>query len=415
MNILANFNDSLTEYFEKVDKLAISSYSELLKTLDDELFKSKPKYLKSIKISSRSILTTKGYVTFKRRYYYDESIKKYYYLLDLKLKISKYKKLSDELVLKIMNRINETSYRKIGKTIVPNHVISKSTIYRAIKNTQIYLDEKQIKIKEFSGNVHLQIDEKYLRIRGFPNKIPLYTCCMFTDKLNVGTEESPRNKLVNKIIYGTFNMKDFIDEINYCLKNIYHVSESSEIFLSGDLAQYIRSFKNKIYVCKAKYIPDKWHVLKSINDLMRYCNMNKYDKDLLLNTLKTTPKARIINQGQSYIIKLIKTHDDIEKIWKIDRYLGCCQECINSHHYSQRFYRTSNFSKETVEKINLIELSKCIDVKPKIGIRKSNYVIPKIHYKPSFDDIDKTYNVNLNSFTLQTRKLLANMIFGSNT
>ena len=87
MNILANFNDSLTEYFEKVDKLAISSYSELLKTLDDELFKSKPKYLKSIKISSRSILTTKGYVTFKRRYYYDESIKKYYYLLDLKLKI----------------------------------------------------------------------------------------------------------------------------------------------------------------------------------------------------------------------------------------------------------------------------------------------------------------------------------------
>ena len=148
---------------------------------------------------------------------------------------------------------------------------------------------------------------------------------------------------------------------------------------------------------------------------MRYCNMNKYDKDLLLNTLKTTPKARIINQGQSYIIKLIKTHDDIEKIWKIDRYLGCCQECVNSHHYSQRFYRTSNFSKETVEKINLIELSKCIDVKPKIGIRKSNYVIPKIHYKPSFDDIDKTYNVNLNSFTLQTRKLLANMIFGSNT
>ena len=86
------------------------------------------------------------------------------------------------------------------------------------------MDEKQTKIREFTGNVHLQIDEKYLRIRGFSNKIPLYTCCMFTDKLNVGTEEKPRNKLVNKIIYGTFNMKDFVDEINYCLKNIYHVT-----------------------------------------------------------------------------------------------------------------------------------------------------------------------------------------------
>ena len=143
--------------------------------------------------------------------------------------------------------------------------------------------------------------------------------------------------------------------------------------------------------------------------------MDKYDRAVLLNALKTTPKAKIVNQGQSYIIKLIKTNDNIEKIWKIDKYLGCCQECINSHHYSQRFYRTSNFSKETVEKINLIELSKCIGVKPKIGIRKSNYEIPKIHYKPSFDDADKTYNVNLNSFTLQTRKLLANMVFGSNT
>ncbi len=82
-----------------------------------------------------------------------------------------------------MDRINETSCRKIGRTIVPNRVISKLTIYRTIKNTKIYLDEKQTKIKEFSDNVHLQIDEKYLRMRSFPNKIPLYTYYMFTEKI----------------------------------------------------------------------------------------------------------------------------------------------------------------------------------------------------------------------------------------
>lgn len=60
-----------------------------------------------------------------------------------------------------------------------------------------------------------------------------------------------------------------------------------------------------LYTCSL--FTDKWHVLKSINDLMRYCNINKYDRSLLLNTLKTTPKTKIINQGQSYI----KTYDDI--------------------------------------------------------------------------------------------------------
>lgn len=33
MNILITFNDSLTEYFEKFDKLKISSCAELLKYL----------------------------------------------------------------------------------------------------------------------------------------------------------------------------------------------------------------------------------------------------------------------------------------------------------------------------------------------------------------------------------------------
>lgn len=211
MNILANFDDCLTAHFENTDKIAITAFIETLEMEDKRLFENKPSYLKSIRITPRSILTSKGYITFKRRYYFDERNGKYLYLLDSKFKINKYKKISDELVLKIMDQINENSYRKIGETLVNNHVVSKSTIYRVVKNAQIYLDESKITLQKFTGKVHLQIDEKYLRIRGFANKIPLYTCCMFTDKINVGTASKPRNKLVNKIIYGSFDMNDFVD------------------------------------------------------------------------------------------------------------------------------------------------------------------------------------------------------------
>lgn len=114
------------------------------------------------------------------------------------------------------------------------------------------------------------------------------------------------------------------------------------------------------------------------------------------------------------MIKLIKTHENLYEIWNIDDYLGCCQEYINSHHYLKRFYRTSNFSKETVEKINLIELSKCIGVKPAIGIKKTYFEDPDISFNHIFSDINAEYNVNLDNFSRQTRKMLANIIYGSN-
>lgn len=104
----------------------------------------------------------------------------------------------------------------------------------------------------------------------------------------------------------------------------------------------------------------------------------------------------------------------MHEIWDIEDYLGCCQECINSHHYSKRFYRTSSFSKETVEKINLIELGKCIGVKPTIGIKKTYFEDPDISYGHVFEDSNKEYNVNLDNFSRQTRKILANIIYGGN-
>ncbi len=414
MNILPNFDDTLIAYFEKADEIVNNSYSQILEDLDYQLFKNKPKHLKSIKICPRSILTSKGYVTFKRRYYFDENTGKYLYLLDLKLKINKYKKISDELILKIMDQINERSYRKIGESLVNNHVISKSTIYRIVKNTEIYLDESKVTLSKFTGKVHLQIDEKYLRIRGYENKIPLYTCCMFTDKINIGTALKPRHKLINKVIYASFDMKDFIDQINFCLKNVYKLNEDSQIYLSGDLAPYIRNFKDKIEVCNATYIPDKWHVLKSVKELMKYCNLSVYDNEALIDALNLSSNPKIVNQGQSYLIKLIKNNKDLAKIWDFDDYLGCCQECINSHHYSQRYYRTSSFSKETVQKISLIELAKCINVKPTIGIKKKYYEDPESVIKYEFDDKNVEYNVNLDNLKHQTRKIVANMIFGGN-
>ena len=52
----------------------------------------------------------------------------------------------------------------------------------------------------------------------------------------------------------------FFQRINATLVKIYGVKENDKIYISGDLATYIQNSPEKITVCNAYYVPDKFHV-----------------------------------------------------------------------------------------------------------------------------------------------------------
>ncbi len=86
MSILAqleqNFDSFIKNSFHQSDDYCLELISKFLEEYDSELAATRDKCLEIVKKVSRTILTSKGPITFKRRYYYDVNHGTYVYLLD---------------------------------------------------------------------------------------------------------------------------------------------------------------------------------------------------------------------------------------------------------------------------------------------------------------------------------------------
>lgn len=93
MSILAqlkqNFGNFLKNNFSISDDYYLKLISKQLEECDLELAATRDKSLEIVKKVSRTILTSKGPITFKRRYYYNTKENTYTYLLDSFLRITK--------------------------------------------------------------------------------------------------------------------------------------------------------------------------------------------------------------------------------------------------------------------------------------------------------------------------------------
>ena len=236
---ITNFDTILTTIFNKSHLLTLETIWESLEDLDLKLLNQRPKYLKPIKIAKRTLLSSLGTIRFKRRYYLNKKTGEYIYLLDYMLKLPKYSKFTRELRDKILITAADNSYRKVGKIVLQNYdAISASTVYRTIKNTDIYIHYDSFERKP-DDIVHVQIDEKYLKTTSKDRKIPLYTLSIFTGKTTKGTK-CKRSVLINKSIFACFSKEELLNELRYRLIYPYSVKNDEKIFVSVDLAPYIK-------------------------------------------------------------------------------------------------------------------------------------------------------------------------------
>ena len=94
---VSSFEEIVSRHIKNVKEFGLKDLSNWLERLDASLYSDRPKHLKIIKIQGRTILTSIGLLSFKRRYYYDEINNQYLYLLDSFLKIPKRIKILDEV------------------------------------------------------------------------------------------------------------------------------------------------------------------------------------------------------------------------------------------------------------------------------------------------------------------------------
>lgn len=313
-----------------------------------------------IRIDERTILSSYGILKFKRRYYYDNFMNEYCYLLDNKFQIPKSKRMTNELILKILDLASIMSYKEVGEHLSDEFTVSKYSIWKTINEVllETYFD---VDINRKNFKVHVQIDEKFIGMTGSKNKKKYYTLTIFAGKKLVGK----KYQLLNKTVISSSVLVNLKQKINEILINRYKVSLDEEIFISGDFATYIQNFGDSITCCKSKYVPDKFHVYKSLRDLLP----NVFIDDYSLNN----------NDFQKYLIKELRNFDDVNakklktlliknpkcfETYLDKEYLGCSQEGQNSHIYAVRFGKYANrFSPATIEKLSLIREAKAMNAK----------------------------------------------------
>ena len=365
-----------------------------------------------VKKQSRTIYTTNGAVTFKRRYYYDKLNKTYIYPLDMIINLAKYKRVTDELAIKVLEKASDLTYTQVGQNLHSTFVLSKSTIYRIIKNTNVEKIESKSLI-ENSDKIHLQIDEKYVGIRGKKYKTRLYTATIFKRIIR----KKNRSILQNVSYISAKSVAKLARKINKVLKERFKTTLETEIFLSGDYATYIQNFPDRITVCKTKYVPDRFHTFRAIKHLTGSLLTNAD-----LNNIEILKQLAAVEVGDAYKYQCSQVINYIKKnlnknpfsAYLDPTYLGCSQECTNSHIYASRFGKYGyKFNFKTIEKLALVREACKTGATIKISYIKKERIYEERDFTigKEYMEIYKSV-LDTSGMSSQTRKMFENIKYG---
>ena len=411
MNILPFTNETLDSFLLKSQQIHKEAIQNALEKYDKEIYTLiDHKRFILIRLDERTILSSYGILKFKRRYYYDSYMNEYCYLLDNKLQIPKSKRMTNELILKMLDLASIMSYKEVGEHLSSEFVISKFTVWKTIRETllETYFD---VDVRRNKLKVHVQVDEKYIGMINSKNKKKYYTLTIFAGKELAGKSY----RLLNKTVISSSSLCDLRDRLNELLINRYKVSFDEEIFVSGDFATYIQNFEQTINCCKVKYVPDKFHVYKTLKDVLPDVYIDDcslIDKNFQTYLIQRLSKIEDNEDSRKLKNILIKNPKSLNS-YLDPEYLGCSQEGQNSHIYAPRFGKYANrFSPSTIEKLALIREAKAMNAKV-VLIHKRRKIPEPIGTsipKP-YEDIVK-YVLDTREMKFETMKMFNSIKYG---
>lgn len=419
MNIIpantSTFESIVSQYAIDAKKSALENLATWLERMDALLYSKKPDYLKVVRVQRRTMLTTIGLLSFRRRYYRNEMEGGYVCLLDSAIKVPRRVKVLDEVKYRAIGAACEMSYEKAGRYGSDvGYPISKSTVCRAIKKLTLETVANPA-LKGNGSTVHLQIDEKFLNMLGSKNKKRLYTATIFKGREEIGARG--RMRLVNRKIMSSTKLKELFAKVNHYLSSHYMLGSDDTIYVSGDLAAYIQSSPERVIACKALYVPDKFHIK---SPLEKELGLKASDEELNDPSYMDSLIARIEGdgglmgiEGLSKLAKLYRANRNVFKPYLESSYDGCSQEGMNSHYYSPRFDKVCNkFKPETIEKIaSMIEAAENGEsVKTAIG-EKSYYEEPNLQLGGCRSELER-YDIDKRNMGPSLREVMNAIEYG---
>jgi hypothetical protein len=306
---------------------------------------------KVVKKKERTIMTTAGPVTYSRRCYKDSFSDLCLWPTDSVIGVAPRAKVSNELKRRLVENAAEMTYSMAGAHSCFGGSVSKSTVCRAVRDCGV---EKQ-KTPGFGECtfVHLQIDEKYMGYCGSRHKKPRYTATLHCGSRPIG-KKGNRKRLEKRRILSAETPAKLAKKVNRSLSEDYGLGIEDRVWVSGDLASYIRNFTERIKVCESVYVPDKWHVCKAVSDAYPEFGWVPPSavRGILDAVIAMGDLSRLEKRDGIEIVRLYKKDPSVFDRWDEEGYAGCSQEGMNSHYYAPRFAKlASRFKPSTVEKL----------------------------------------------------------------
>ncbi len=427
MLILPRVTESLDVILLNSQKFTKEFISQRLEIEDRNLYlwvKNDPnKRFVLIRKDKRTLLTSSGIIRYKRRYYYDNYEKNYVYLLDNQLGIPSHARMSNELILKILDLASIMTYREVGTHLSNEFELSKFTIWKTIKDSYIECSFTS-EINRNGMKVHVQIDEKFIHMAkkkkrnkklANKNKKRYYTLTIFAGKHKISKTSY---ELENKTVISSASLPTLKKRLIDLLVNRYKVTIDEEIFISGDLAGYIQRLGDDVPICRTRYVPDKYHVFAAIKKEIPELEVDEYsinDINFQHYLIANLPDDEN-NPDSKKIRKLLINNPGIFKAYLDYEYLGCSQEAQNSHIYAPRFGKYANrFNPRTIEKLSLVR--EAIATKNKVIIGSNNREIPEkldIGYITIDIDGPLKYVLDTSEMKYETKKMFDAIKYGRN-
>ncbi len=242
-----------------LDNLGIKLIETVCQAVDDVYEQDRPKSI-TIKNKSkqRTMMTTFGVVTLKRRLYRDSVAGKCFFAVDELLQLPKYSRVETQLKADLIKRAATGSYR--SATDIIDGKLSHQSVYNLVKEhkpSNVIISEEKVDV----AKVYIEADEDHIHLQnGKGAEVRLVY-------VHEGRQaEGSRTSLINPKYFVSLSQK--ADDIWLRVSNYVYSrfnTKNAEIHISGDGAMWIKVGLE--YLPGAKYHLDKFHLIKSVTSI----------------------------------------------------------------------------------------------------------------------------------------------------
>jgi|GEM_PF-1644022 len=327
---------------DDLNKLLISTYIENLDLIfANSQYRKDTYYIKQIR--TRTLVTTLGAITFKRRQYRHRETNEYFYYIDSLFELAAYQRLSNTLKFEVLKMVTQTSYSKTSSTFG----ISKHAVFSLVSSLQsVMFNPPSFKDKRNLSYLYVQVDECYASLQH--HKTPDKKSNKFRiEEITIHEGILPVSKGLNKLLNRTLFTRNHKESSTKFYQRVYSWIQANysydHLYLYGDGASWIT---NCAKVLNATFILDLYHTKQAINRLSRDKTIRSFATELVITDKKDAfihlyagLKQMNYPLTKSSLISydyLIKHWNHIQLNFSLPNSVGCSQEGINFHYFASR-------------------------------------------------------------------------------